>query len=175
MTRYLIPVLFFINPTLALAVDWDGCSSDLERLKKISGEASDVAASASSASDDLASAREEHRYCRGSQGMFDLPGSDCSMERHSYEFALDDYEQALRVAESTLTSLAKARKAADWSCGLSDTPAGAALTDDDLVQKINAAGDAILDEAERMKVQRAELYKKILGEEYYLENKATLK
>lgn len=113
-------VTFFIAGTIllvsnftsssAFSGDWNSCAYDLDRLRRATRDAADVA-------NDVKSKAEEFDRCKRYPDVYDLMGDRCRSKAWDYQRALRSLETALITVDSHIRSV-------NSSCGYKLTSIG---------------------------------------------------
>jgi hypothetical protein len=108
--RTLVPVA--AAAVLLLGADWSGCQSALDKVRGRAGEASDRAASTSSASSSMESKKRELDSCRSN----DAKGGGCRTLSDEYDGAQGRYQSAKRALDSALDDVDASVRSANRAC-----------------------------------------------------------
>lgn len=89
----------FLAPfSVSLAVDWDSCADDLDRLRRASRDASDVA-------NDVKSKTDDFENCRRFPDVYDLLRDRCQSKRWDYQSAMQSLKSELDTVDSRIRSV----------------------------------------------------------------------
>lgn len=106
-----------LSPTYSMAQDWDGCSSDLDSLRRRASDASSVASDTADKSKRFKDAESELRNCRQFPQVYDLLRDGCSFKRNEYESAKSNYQSQISSLKSSLDDVDSKVRDASGSCG----------------------------------------------------------
>ncbi len=97
-------------PSASSAADWSSCADDLDRLRRASSDAADIA-------NDVESKADEFQNCKSFPEIYDLLKDGCSYKAHSYRSAKSSLDLELdtvnRRARSVSSSCSVAISAID--------------------------------------------------------------
>jgi hypothetical protein len=113
----LIVALFCLLLQPSSATDWEDCADELDRLRRASQNASDMAKDVASAKEDVESAKEDLRQCIEMPKLFDERRDGCRSLMGRHDAVMNHYRAELSKLESELSAVQGRLRSVQLSCG----------------------------------------------------------